>query len=129
MLSFLNAKIWLYLQPIDFRKQRDGLIVEVAANLKKDPASGQWFIFRNKQGNKIKIILWEQNGFWMLYKRVEKGRFQFPRNRDETHQLKQLQRAQFGSKSERFTDLFDGQQALFESKALQTTTISPHEKR
>ena len=45
------------------------------------------------------------------------------------HQLKQLQRAQFGSKSERFTDLFDGQQALFESKALQTTTISPHEKR
>jgi hypothetical protein len=62
MLSFLNAKIWLYLQPIDFRKQRDGLIVEVAANLKKDPASGQWFIFRNKQGNKIKIILWERNG-------------------------------------------------------------------
>ena len=45
------------------------------------------------------------------------------------HQLKQLQRAQFGSKSERFTDLFDGQQALFESKALQTTIISPHEKR
>jgi len=45
------------------------------------------------------------------------------------HQLKQLQRAQFGSKSERFTDLFDGQQALFEAKALQTTTISPHEKR
>ena len=87
MLSFLNAKIWLYLQPIDFRKQLDGLIIEVAANLKKDPASGQWFIFRNKQGNKIKIILWERNGFWMLYKRVEKGRFQFPRNRDETHQL------------------------------------------
>ena len=82
MLSFLNAKIWLYLQPIDFRKQLDGLIIEVAANLKKDPASGQWFIFRNKQGNKIKIILWERNGFWMLYKRVEKGRFQFPRNRD-----------------------------------------------
>ena len=81
------------------------------------------------------------------------------------HQLKQLQRAQFGTKSERFTDLFDGQQALFESKelddifdsdqddddddpdpgpnggipvqeqprkpkpVLQTTTISPHEKR
>jgi hypothetical protein len=45
------------------------------------------------------------------------------------HQLKQLQRAQFGTKSERFTDLFDGQQALFEAKALQTTIISPHEKR
>ena len=41
MLSFLNAKIWLYLQPIDFRKQLDVLIIEVSANLKKDPASGQ----------------------------------------------------------------------------------------
>ena len=87
MLNFLNAKVWLYLQPIDFRKQLDGLIIEVAANLKKDPTSGQWFIFRNKQGNKIKIILWERNGFWMLYKRVEKGRFQFPRNRDKTQHL------------------------------------------
>ena len=87
MLSFLNAKVWLYLQPIDFRKQLDGLIIEVAANLKKDPASGQWFIFRNRKGNKIKIILWERNGFWMLYKRVEKGRFQFPDKLDTDMQL------------------------------------------
>ena len=91
MLSFLNAKIWLYLQPIDFRKQLDGLIIEVAANLKKAPASGQWFIFRNKQGNKIKIILWERNGFWMLYKRVEKERFQFPAKADHDIHLTSTQ--------------------------------------
>ena len=87
MLNLLNAKVWLYLQPIDFRKQLDGLIIEVASNLKKNPASGQWFIFRNRQENKIKIILWERNGFWMLYKRVEKGRFQFPNPSDTDIQL------------------------------------------
>tara|TARA_B100000809_G_scaffold112650_1_gene111198 strand:+ start:502 stop:852 length:351 start_codon:yes stop_codon:yes gene_type:complete len=87
MLNFLNAKIWLYLQPIDFRKQMDGLVVEVSSKLEKDPASGQWFVFRNKQGNKLKILLWERNGFWMLYKRVEKGRFQFPEKADEHRSL------------------------------------------
>ena len=87
MLNFLNAKVWLYLQPIDFRKQLDGLIIEVASNLKKNPVSGQWFIFRNRQGNKIKVILWERNGFWMLYKRVEKGRFQFPNPSDTDIQM------------------------------------------
>jgi transposase len=87
MLSIQNASIWLYCEPIDFRKQLDGLIVEIAHTLEKDPASGQWFVFRNKQANKIKIIVWENNGFWMLYKRVEKGRFQFPEKSTSDIQL------------------------------------------
>ena len=91
MLNALNATIWLYCQPIDFRKQLDGLIVEIASTLNKDPASGQWFVFRNKQANKIKIIVWEKNGFWMLYKRVEKGRFQFPTKADHDIRLTSTQ--------------------------------------
>jgi|TARA_B100002049_G_C15936626_1_gene314498 transposase len=91
MLNSLNATIWLYCQPIDFRKQLDGLIVEVAATLQKDPTSGQLFVFRNKQANKIKIIVWEKNGFWMLYKRVEKGRFQFPEKVDTDIELTSTQ--------------------------------------
>ena len=87
MLTILNASLWLYCQPIDFRKQLDGLIVEVASTLKKDPASGQWFVFRNKKANKIKIIVFEKNGFWMLYKRVEKGRFRFPEKADNDMHL------------------------------------------
>lgn len=74
----MNTKVWLYKQAVDFRKQLDGLVMMVSAQLKKDPTSGQWFVFRNRQGNKLKIILWDKNGFWMLYKRVEKGRFQLP---------------------------------------------------
>ena len=87
MLSFLNAEIWLYKQAVDFRKQLDGLMVIVSSKLKKDPTSGQWFVFRNKGGDKIKILLWEKNGFWMLYKRVEKGRFQFPEMIDEDSEI------------------------------------------
>ena len=41
--------------------------------------------------NKIKIIVWEKNGFWMLYKRVEKGRFQFPAKADHDIHLTSTQ--------------------------------------
>ena len=95
MLNVINTAIWLYQEPVDFRKQLDSLIMLVSGKLKKDPASGNWFIFRNKQGNKLKIIVWEHNGFWMLYKRIEKGRFQLPKKEDKQmtvtpHQLSWL---------------------------------------
>ena len=76
-LSF-NTSIWLYPQHIDFRRQMDGLIMLVADHLKLDPTSGQLFLFRNRGSNKIKLLWWERNGFWLCYKRLEKGRFIFP---------------------------------------------------
>ncbi len=82
-----NAKIWFYRQPIDFRKQIDGLILIVADTLKKDPASGQLFLFRNKNADKIKMLYWEDNGFWLLYKRFETSRFKFPAKLDESMEL------------------------------------------
>lgn len=76
--SFNNTSIWLYPQPIDFRKQMDGLIMLVADHLKLNPASGQLFLFRNRHANKIKVLWWERNGFWLCYKRLEQGRLKFP---------------------------------------------------
>lgn len=76
-LSF-NAPIWLYPQPIDFRKQIDGLVVLIADHLQLNPASGQLFLFRNRHANKIKMLWWERNGFWLFYKRLEQGRLQYP---------------------------------------------------
>lgn len=78
MLWAFRQKIWLYRNPIDFRKQIDGLVLLVADQLKLDPTSGQIFIFRNRYGNKIKLLWWDENGFWLLYKRLEKCRFIFP---------------------------------------------------
>jgi transposase len=64
-----NTTIWFHRQPIDFRKQIDGLVLLVADTLDKDPTSGQLFIFRNKKADQLKILYWEDDGFWMFYKR------------------------------------------------------------
>jgi transposase len=81
-LSF-NAAIWLYPKPIDFRKQIDGLVMLIADHLQLNPVSGQLFLFRNRGANKIKMLWWERNGFWLCYKRLEKGRLKFPKINDE----------------------------------------------
>jgi len=86
ILSF-NSPIWFYPQPIDFRKQMDGLVVVVADHLQMNPASGQLFLFRNRSFNKIKMLWWDRNGFWLFYKRLEKGRFQFPQKQDTAIEL------------------------------------------
>ena len=80
-LSF-NAAIWLYPAPIDFRKQIDGLVMLIADHLQLNPTSGQLFLFRNRQANKIKMLWWDRNGFWLCYKRLEKGRLKFPKIND-----------------------------------------------
>ncbi len=87
MIFTFSSKIWLYPKPIDFRKQIDGLIVLVADHLELDPTSGQLFLFRNRQANKIKILWWDRNGFWLLYKRLEKGRLKFPSITDKSIEI------------------------------------------
>lgn len=77
LFSFSNS-IWLYPMPVDFRRQIDGLIILVADHLQLKPTSGQLFLFRNRSSNKIKILWWDRNGFWLLYKRLEKGKLKFP---------------------------------------------------
>ncbi len=84
MLFPFQHKIWLYRNPIDFRKQIDGLVILISAELKLDPTSGQLFIFRNRMGNKIKLLWWDETGFWLLYKRLERDRFKFPGVMDES---------------------------------------------
>jgi transposase len=78
MLLTFNAAIWLYPKPIDFRKQIDGIVLLVADHLQLNPTSGQLFLFRNRTANKIKILWWDRNGFWLCYKRLEEGRLIFP---------------------------------------------------
>ena len=87
MLLPFNTQIWFYRQPIDFRKQIDGIVYLVADTLEKDPTSGQLFVFRNKSADKLKMLYWDDQGFWLLYKRFEKARFKFPRIIDGTMAL------------------------------------------
>ncbi len=70
----------IYLAPgaTDLRKSIDGLAVLVRAVFALDPFSDQWFVFCNRQRDKLKILLWDHNGFWLYYRRLERGRFQWP---------------------------------------------------
>ncbi len=53
---------------------RSHLSSNVADHLKLNPTSGQIFLFRNRHANKIKLLWWERNGFWLCYKRLEQGK-------------------------------------------------------
>ena len=88
MLLPFNAEIFFYPKPIDFRKQMDGLIVMVNDVLSMNPTSGQIFIFRNKKSDRIKVLYWDRNGFWLLYRRLESDKFIFPQKSDIAMALK-----------------------------------------
>jgi transposase len=68
----------------DLRKSIDGLSVLVTVVFKRDPFSDQWFVFCNRQRNKLKILRWDHNGFWLYYRRLERGRFQWPQHGNES---------------------------------------------
>jgi transposase len=60
------------------RKSFDGLCGLVSNDLKNDPLSGDGYVFLNKRRDRIKLLLWDGDGFWIFYKRLEKGTFQRP---------------------------------------------------
>ncbi len=91
MFQNWKTPIWFYRTPVDFRKQIDGLVMLIADHLSMTPSSGQLFLFRNRQRDKIKLLWYDQNGFWLCYKRLEKGKLKFPSEADETIELTQDQ--------------------------------------
>lgn len=70
------GKVYLAAGSTDMRKSIDGLAAIVQESFKLDPFSSSLFVFCNKSRNKIKILQWEHNGFWLHYRRLEKGIFQ-----------------------------------------------------
>jgi transposase len=79
MLFSFNTPIWFYSKPVDFRKQIDGLVIIAADQLQMKPTSGQLFVFRNRSENRLKLLWWYRNAFWLCYMRMESGHLQFPK--------------------------------------------------
>jgi len=70
MLSLpATVRIWLCAQPTDLRKSFDSLAAIVRDALGGDPLSGEIFVFRNKSADRIKLLLWEEDGFSIWYKK------------------------------------------------------------
>ncbi len=78
MLTVPSHKtVYVYTQPIDMRKAVDGLMVVLQETVQKNPQSGDVYLFTNRRRNKIKALFWDNNGFVLYYKRLEKGRFNY----------------------------------------------------
>jgi len=60
------------------RKSIDGLAVMVKECFRLDPFSPCLFVFCNRQRDKLKILHWDHNGFWLHYRRLERGKFKWP---------------------------------------------------
>ena len=76
MLSLVPAgRLFLARDPVDCRKSFDGLAQVVRDVFGDDPFSGSAFFFFNRRRNRLKILLWDENGFVVLAKRLERGTF------------------------------------------------------
>jgi transposase len=64
------------------RKSIDALAALVQEGFGLDPFAPSLFVFCNRQRDKLKILLWDHNGFWLLYRRLERGTFQWPTGRE-----------------------------------------------
>ncbi len=74
-----SVRIFLCADPVDFRRGFDGLSAIVRDVFGDDPFSGHTHVFQNRRADQFKILYWDRDGFWLLYKRLERGTFRFPR--------------------------------------------------
>lgn len=94
MRMFVDApKVYLHREPVDFRKQINGLSVIVQEALKMDPFEDALFVFINCSRNRIKALYWERNGFCLWFKRLEKDKFSWPKHlRDDVVTISEQKR-------------------------------------
>jgi transposase len=79
MLSFPPAvHIWLCVEATDLRRGFDRLAEMVRQHLHQDPLSGHLFVFRNRRSDRVKLLYWDEDGYVIVYKRLEEGVFHFP---------------------------------------------------
>jgi transposase len=74
----LTGRIWICVEPQDGRKSFDGLQAVVRDHLARDPLSGDLYVFRNRRGDRLKVLAWQGDGFALYLRRLEKGTFSFP---------------------------------------------------
>jgi transposase len=73
------ARIWLAAEATDMRCGFDRLAERVRVVIGQDPLGGHLFVFRSRRGDRMKILLWDRDGFVLWYKRLESGVFKLPR--------------------------------------------------
>lgn len=82
-LAFGNKRIYLACGSTDMRKQINGLSVIVTESFRLDPFNAALYVFCNRNRDRLKILEWDGDGFWLYFKRLEKGRFRWPQPGDD----------------------------------------------
>ena len=72
-----TMRILAAVAPVDFRRGIDGLAAICRQQLERDPMNGWAFVFRNRRGTAIKILLYDGQGFWLCHKRLSQGRYRW----------------------------------------------------
>jgi transposase len=78
MLKFEGKRVYLACGHTDMRKSINGLSAIVEGGFKLDPFDGALFVFCNRSRDRVKILEWDGDGFWLHFKRLEKGHFRWP---------------------------------------------------
>lgn len=84
-------QVYLVCGYTDMRRSIDGLAGIVKQNFGLEPCSGSLFLFCGKRRDRMKALLWEDDGFLLMYKRLDNGAFQWPRSESEAKLLTQEQ--------------------------------------
>lgn len=89
-------RIYLACGATDMRKSIDSLASLVTHAFDLDPFSEAWFVFCNRNRDKLKLLRWDNNGFWLYYRRLEKGRFEWPPALPDERKSHTITRRQLG---------------------------------
>jgi len=76
--SLQLTQVYVYRDPVDFRKGSRGLSAIIEQELGHDPFSGTLYVFGNRQRSRIKCLFWEDNGYVLYYKALSEDRFHWP---------------------------------------------------
>jgi transposase len=86
MITLRPNRIFIATALTDMRKSFDTLALIVQADLKRDPLSGDAYVFLGRRRNRLKVLWWEESGYWLCAKRLERGTFRPPVSGDDPAQ-------------------------------------------
>lgn len=89
MLTCSTAtRVFIAIAPVDLRASFNKLFALTQSVLQQDPLSGHWFVFTNRERNRLKVLFWDGSGLWVCAKRLEQGRFSWPQSAEASRQMR-----------------------------------------